>query len=93
MAYGIKICLGCGARGRWTSSGRCGPCEKLHKAKYAEPGYIAARARFQDLLRAGCLLDCIRCGQPIRSVDDLDTEHHYGDYEPGHRACNRGNGR
>ena len=90
MAYGMKICLGCGERGRWGGSGRCAPCFAEHKAKYREPEYLAERARLQDMLRLGVLLDCARCGEPITTVDELDTGHHPDGLRAEHRSCNRG---
>jgi hypothetical protein len=89
MAYGVKICIGCGDRGRWGGSGRCPSCYALHKAKYREPEFVADRQHWRDLLTLGVLLDCARCGEQIRSIDDLDCDHATGN-SPTHARCNRG---
>lgn len=90
MAGGNKICLGCNAIGRHGSSGRCGPCLRLHKAKYADPVYIAQRHADAQRIASGAALDCPRCGEPIMPGDDWD-EGHQGDgtLHPEHSDCNR----
>lgn len=82
---------------------RCGPCGQDYEAKRGTPtqrGYDAdhrkASRAWKAKVRAGQLVLCWRCGQPITDADDLDLGHDDTDRDvtrgPEHaRRCNRAN--
>ena len=85
MPGGVKYCLGCGAPGRWPSSGRCGDCYAEHKSKYSG-NYRLERDRYALLMAQGACFDCPRCCEPIDPNEGWDLGHQDdGSLQPEHR--------
>jgi hypothetical protein len=94
-----KVCLDCPNIGPW-KRGRCTTCERVKdqaRGTRAERGYDAAHIResnqWRAKVRAGELVTCWRCGQPITDPTDLHLGHDDHDRSitrgPEHgRACN-----